>query len=66
MIVHLYSFYASCKEGDLKYMYYLLLIYIFLQKAPKQQNGTLCYQCDGKLQSESCQKVTFCGHDEVV
>ncbi|XP_076118163.1 uncharacterized protein LOC143085594 isoform X2 [Mytilus galloprovincialis] len=35
------------------------------EQAPKQQNGTLCYQCNGKLQSESCQKVTFCGYDEM-
>ncbi|CAC5355564.1 unnamed protein product [Mytilus coruscus] len=36
------------------------------EQAPKRQNGTICYQCDGKLQSEACHKVTFCGNDECV
>ncbi|CAC5355566.1 unnamed protein product [Mytilus coruscus] len=35
------------------------------EQAPKRQNGTICYQCDGKLQSEACHKVTFCGNDEM-
>ncbi|XP_063415994.1 uncharacterized protein LOC134697641 [Mytilus trossulus] len=35
------------------------------EEAPKRQNGTLCYQCDGQLQSDSCHKVTFCGDDEM-
>ncbi|CAG2209293.1 unnamed protein product [Mytilus edulis] len=28
-------------------------------------NGSMCYQCDGKLQSEACHQVTFCDYDEL-
>ncbi|CAG2251657.1 unnamed protein product [Mytilus edulis] len=27
-------------------------------------NGSMCYECDGKLQSEACHQVTFCDYDE--
>ncbi|CAG2238343.1 unnamed protein product [Mytilus edulis] len=30
-----------------------------------ETNGSVCYQCNGKLQSEACHHVTFCDFDEL-
>ena len=36
---------------------------LFLDYRPK--NSIMCYQCEGRLDSETCQKVTFCDLDKV-